>query len=628
MRYRHEIDGIRAIAVLSVIIAHTGLGVLPGGFIGVDIFFVISGFLITGIILRDLEQERFRFRDFYARRARRIFPALFFMLAVACVVAWLVMTPSDIQDFSASVFFSVLFLSNGYFLDFTDYFAPSAHFIPLLHTWSLAIEEQFYVLFPLFAWAAYRGFGLTGLWVAVVVMLMASFALSEWGWRNKPDANYFFSPSRFWEILLGAVGALWSARRQVQSNEPLAVAGLIAIGASLFLFDETTPIPSVYALVPTLGTLALLLYARDESVVARMLRTYPLRILGLISFSAYLWHQPIFVFSRILGVETSGWGVAIGLIALVLVASGLSWRFVEQPFRVSHVPGSGLPWWRGGVLSVTAVALIGVSLVGYLTELPLARYDEADRRLLSVTRDSADDYQSHVGRPFERRSFESDGAAPKVAFVGDSFSRDFMNVLEEAGILSDLDVSYWIISRKCAPFFLPPDDLRLREIWDVPDCLDYDRYRSAEMLDVLSKADVVVLSSAWLEWHVPFVRETVLNIGLVSSARVVLVGPKMFGPVRARTLLRLPSDQRPLYRIDIGQEILDTNIALSGIDGVTFIDMIAAVCDLGGQCPQVDQGGYLISQDGGHLTPVGADLMARALGGRAELMALFATAYE
>ena len=155
MTYRHEIDGLRAVAVLSVILSHAGVGWMPGGFAGVDAFFVISGFLISGIISRDLEQGRFTFRNFYARRARRILPALFFMLSTVSILAWLTLSPSQIQEISGSVFFSVLSLSNFYFIDFVDYFAPSAEYIMLLHTWSLGVEEQFYLLFPLIAFVVY-----------------------------------------------------------------------------------------------------------------------------------------------------------------------------------------------------------------------------------------------------------------------------------------------------------------------------------------------------------------------------------------------------------------------------------------------------------------------------------------
>lgn len=185
MTYRHEIDGLRAVAVLSVILSHAGFGWIPGGFAGVDVFFVISGFLITGIILRDLEQRRFTFRNFYIRRARRILPALFCVLGSVSILAWIILSPSQIQSVSAGVFFSILSLSNFYFLDYVDYFAPSAEFIMLLHTWSLGVEEQFYLLFPLVAFVAHRLLGKSGFWTVVLILLVVSFAISEWGWRGR-----------------------------------------------------------------------------------------------------------------------------------------------------------------------------------------------------------------------------------------------------------------------------------------------------------------------------------------------------------------------------------------------------------------------------------------------------------
>lgn len=623
MNYRHEIDGIRAIAVLSVIIAHSGIGLLPGGYAGVDIFFVISGFLITGIILRDLEHGHFSFGNFYARRARRIFPALYFMLITTSVAAWLLLTPSQIQDFSASVFFSVLFLSNGYFLDFVDYFAPSSEYIPLLHTWSLGIEEQFYILFPVIALLAYRLFRKAGLVVTVIILLIASFSLSEWGWRNEPRGNYFFSPSRFWEILLGSIAALWCAKRNVAGNNLLAALGLAGICASFFIYDHTTLFPSFYTLLPTVGAMLLLIYARDGGKTALLLQLPPLRFIGLISFSAYLWHQPIFVFTRILEGDPADPITAAILIGAILAVSALTWHFVEQPFRRKTVGPQRWSWWKAHLLLGSAAGLIALSLAGYFTNLPMARFDANDQKLLEVTRSQANDYQRDIGKPYKRRAFLGEGQAPKVAIIGDSFARDFMNVLNERQILARLDSSFWTISHNCAPFFLPPDDQRLRDIWDTRTCTDYDRYRSPEMLTSIATADIIVLASEWTNWQVPYVVETIDNLGKISSAPIILIGPKGFGTVSARVLLRLTVAERPAFRIAPNTDLIAINDAMQRIEGIHYIDVIGAICDIEGRCPQVDGEGRLISQDGRHLTRAGAILLGEALDQEMRLTNLF-----
>lgn len=318
MTYRKEIDGLRAIAVMAVIIAHSGLGWLPGGWVGVDVFFVISGFLITSIIQRDLDRGTFSFRDFYTRRIRRIFPALFAMLVVTTVLGWLMMTPSELIDLSASVFFTVLFLSNGFFIDFVDYFGPSAEAIPLLHTWSLAVEEQFYILFPAIAWVFWRIRGRGALFAGIVVLIVFSLGLAEWGWRNEAKANYFFSPSRFWEILLGSAAAVVLQTRTRPQIAALGWVGVAMLAVSFVFFNHATPFPSLYALIPTVGTVLLLVFTPETGVLSAILKSSPMRWIGLISFSAYLWHQPVFVLARMQGVATDKIGVASVLVAFVL----------------------------------------------------------------------------------------------------------------------------------------------------------------------------------------------------------------------------------------------------------------------------------------------------------------------
>ncbi len=611
MAYRNEIDGLRALAVSSVIISHAGFAWLPGGFAGVDVFFVISGFLITGIILRDLEQGSFTFRDFYARRARRIFPALFFMLVVISAYAWLVLTPSQIQDFSASAFFSVLFLSNFFFIDFVDYFAPAAELIPLLHTWSLAIEEQFYILFPLIALVAFRLGRKPGFWVVAAVLLLASFALSEWGWRNEPRGNYFFSPSRFWEILLGSLAALWCAKRENKGNNGLATLGLGALCLSFFIYDDTTLFPSYLTLLPTLGTALVLMYARGTNFTAKILRLRPLRFVGLISFSAYLWHQPVFVAARIEGYETSEPATALILIACILVLSTATWYFVEQPFRRPSKTFAGL---RAPVLGAGAVALISAALLGYFTALPMKRFDADDQKLLATTRLMASGYQRQIGRPYERRAFIETDRRPKVAIIGDSFGRDLLNVLNERQILQDLDVSFWTISHICAPFFLDGDaDEPLRHIWESVECGQYDRYSSPAMIKAVTRADVIVLASSWSAWQAPYVVETIENIRNMSTAPLILTGPKSFGKVSVQSLLRLTLPERPKFRTAPNPDLIQTNDALKRIDGITYLDFVAALCDPDGGCPQVTHDGQLISEDGNHLTRAGAILLGETL---------------
>ena len=332
MKYRAEIDGLRALAVVPVILFHAGFELFSGGFVGVDVFFVISGYLITTILIEDLEHKRFSLVNFYERRARRILPALFFVMFVCIPFAWMWMLPSQLKDFSQSLVAVSLFASNILFWRESGYFDAAAEEKPLLHTWSLAVEEQYYVLFPIFLFLAWR-YGKNRVFWMIVVMASISLLLSEWGWRNQATANFYLAPTRAWELFAGSIAAFIVQKNGVQKNNFLALLGLAAIIFSIFSYDESTPFPSVYALVPVLGVVLLVLYADKETIAAKLLSTKGFVGMGLISYSAYLWHQPLFAFARIQSLSE----LSITLMAILVVASFLlsylSWKYVETPFR-------------------------------------------------------------------------------------------------------------------------------------------------------------------------------------------------------------------------------------------------------------------------------------------------------
>lgn len=332
MKYRAEIDGLRALAVVPVILFHAGFELFSGGFVGVDVFFVISGYLITTILIEDIENKRFSIVNFYERRARRILPALFFVMLVCIPFAWIWMLPSQMKDFSQSLVAVSLFASNILFWRESGYFDAAAEEKPLLHTWSLAVEEQYYVLFPIFLILAWR-FGKNRVFWMIVVMAAISLLLSEWGWRNKTTANFYLAPTRAWELFAGSIAAFIVQKKGVQKNNLLAILGLAAIIFSIFFYDETTPFPSVYALVPVLGVVLLVLFGEKETLVAKLLSTKGFVGIGLISYSAYLWHQPLFAFARIRSFEHPSPILMLVLSTISILLAYFSWQYIEKPFR-------------------------------------------------------------------------------------------------------------------------------------------------------------------------------------------------------------------------------------------------------------------------------------------------------
>jgi len=332
VHYRREIDGLRTVAVLPVILFHAGFNSFSGGFVGVDVFFVISGYLITGIIINQRSRGTFTLTKFYERRARRILPALLFIMLCCIPFALLLMSPVQIMAFSQSLIAVCLFGSNIFFWKGQGYFASGAEEIPLMHTWSLAVEEQFYIFFPLCIILLWR-FGRRPLVTSMILAAIASLLLSEWGWRTHPDANFFLLPTRAWELLVGSLCAFAHFQNEHRDRNLVSLLGLIMILLSVVLYSDHVPFPSVYALLPVLGTALIILYGGSTTVVGRLLSTRAFVGLGLISYSAYLWHQPLFAFARIKSQGTPDAWLMLGLAIMSVVLAYFTWRYVELPFR-------------------------------------------------------------------------------------------------------------------------------------------------------------------------------------------------------------------------------------------------------------------------------------------------------
>lgn len=309
IRYRPEVDGLRALAVIPVILFHAGFELFSGGFVGVDIFFVISGYLITTILLVEKSAGRFSIVGFYERRARRILPALFFVILACLPFAWLWMTPDRLREFSQSIVAVTVFASNVLFWKSSGYFDASAEEKPLLHTWSLGVEEQYYLLFPLFLILTWRLGRKNQAWL-ILSMATISLALCEWAWRNHPMANFYLAPTRAWELLIGSLLAFAAFDRPLYQRvterlaDALSFFGMLLVFWSIFYFDKTTPFPSLFALAPILGTALILGFSGAKTIAAKLLSTKWVVAIGLISYSAYLWHQPLFAFARLRSTES------------------------------------------------------------------------------------------------------------------------------------------------------------------------------------------------------------------------------------------------------------------------------------------------------------------------------------
>ncbi|CTQ55902.1 O-acetyltransferase OatA [Roseibium album] len=376
MNYRREIDGLRAVAVLPVVLYHGGVEFFSGGYAGVDVFFVISGYLITAIIISELDQGVFSLKGFYERRARRILPALITMVAVSTIFALLWMPPSQLVFYSQTLVSIALFSSNIFFWKNSGYFEAAAEFNPLIHTWSLSVEEQFYILFPLALMLFWR-FGRNRIFWLLVLGSLASLLLTEYGWRYHTGANFYLLPTRAWELLAGSLCALALAKRQFQPNSALAFVGLGMVLCSFYLFDSETPFPSFWTILPVAGTVLIILFASSGALVGKVLGAAPMVAIGLISYSLYLWHQPMLAFTRIRMMNEPPELVLLGVALVSLAVAYLSWRYVELPFRKTATsPASKASTPKVLATSFGALFLVGVvGLAGILTDGMRFRYD-------------------------------------------------------------------------------------------------------------------------------------------------------------------------------------------------------------------------------------------------------------
>ncbi len=456
LKYRPDIDGLRAVAILPVIFFHSGLPGFGGGYVGVDVFFVISGFLITSLLVQDIDAGTFRFSDFWIRRARRILPALIVVMAVCLVVGWTLAFPDDFVKLAQSALAQSVFASNLFFWSETGYFAAPADAQPLLHTWSLAIEEQYYLLFPLILVLLTRHFEHSRFRVIFGAALL-SLGLSIFGVFDHPEAAFYSIHSRAWELLAGSLLALLAQQTAGTDTQPTLVdkwlggLGLSAIVVSVVGFSETTPFPGAAAVLPTAGAAALIWANRHGVTGVGVLLACPLLVwIGALSYSLYLWHWPTLVFAKTIfypnldGLQTAA---AIGLSFL---AAWLSYTYIETPIRRRTL-------FRTGRTMTTAVlvglaTLISGSAIIWSADGVRSRFSTDVNAILDARIWPTDLYgcASLILEPCPLGAASSEG---RIDFVlwGDSHAQALLPLIDRLARDSGVSGIYW--GTPCPPIF-------------------------------------------------------------------------------------------------------------------------------------------------------------------------------
>ena len=619
MKYRPEIDGLRALAVLPVIFFHAGFQSFAGGYVGVDVFFVISGYLITSLIMSEKQDGEFALGTFYERRVRRILPGLFIVMLACLPFAWLWMLPSDVKELSKSLMAVATFASNILFWREGGYFETPGEFKPLLHTWSLAVEEQYYLLFPVFLLVIWR-FWKRGIIVVFAVLALASLAAAQWSSKYHPQGDFYLLPTRGWELLMGAAIAMYfygagpatlAARAAAsRANEAASALGLLLIAYAVIAYDRNIPYPSLYALVPTTGTALVILCANNRTLTGKLLSAPALVGMGLISYSAYLWHQPLFAFARIRSQSALSTPLLLGLSLAAIGCAYLSWRYIEKPFRNRARIGRTAVF--VSAVSMTALFIL-IGLAGYETNGLSFRYSSDDRYLASLDVYDAGKYVESRFTELELRAFDQSGRK-KVAVIGDSFAQDLVNAAYEGGLTAQIQLSTHWIPTQCGNLFLDQSFISHVNEARRAICAKAGWYEDAVVRKLMEEADAIWIASKWTPWEAELLPNSVRRLSSTFRGSVLVFGPKNLGRFTIINLLRLSPAERLNYR----SAMIEPHVALDqsmkrSLPQAEFLDVSELLCGSANTCPLFTGDGKLISFDGGHLTKDGAVYFGKRL---------------
>jgi len=575
MEYRREIDGLRALAVIPVILAHAGIEIFSGGFIGVDVFFVISGYLITTIILDELEKGEFKIVNFYERRARRILPALFVVMLISTIIGYFLLMPDEYKNLGQSLVATSLF-SNNILLSITSgYWDLASEFKPLLHTWSLGVEEQYYVFSPIFlllAWKLNKKIIPLMLWAFLIISLL----FAAWFVSISPDWAFYLLPTRAWELAVGGITVIFMRSRPNISQNILlsnifSFLGFTAIIISVFVFDKTTQSPSYPLLVPTLGAVLIIVFSQPKTLTYYVLSQKWVVFTGLISYSLYLWHQPIFAYLRSYSNEKPSGAEFLALIPIIFLLSYLTWKYIESPFRNKKLMT------RKTIFIFTILGSSVFVIVGlYLNQ----SYGIPSRTFgCSIIQEDMDK-RIYNEKAYTFKADEFSGAQKtKILIIGNSFARDFVNITTETFDTRNHEIVYRSDIKQC--------------IFPYNNILSENLY---------SKADVIVFASGGLDENC---LESDLQYAKKNSKNIFYVGTKNFG-YNLNWIIRLNEKERANLYNTISNSAIDADIEMGvRVPRENYISLLKPTL-VGNTIPITDESGRMLSTDRAHLTKYGA----------------------
>ena len=512
-KYRPEIDGLRAIAILPVILFHAGFQSFSGGYIGVDIFFVISGYLISSLILSEIDSKKFSIINFYERRARRILPALFSVIFLSAPFAWFILLPADLELFGNSALSALTFWSNYIFYFEIDYFETSSKLKPLLHTWSLSIEEQFYIIYPILL-IFFLKFGKKSFIIFLIFSGIFSLILAQWAGNlkftypyfekeflffNQSSLTNFFLPiGRIWELIIGVLIAFYIKKNGQPNklNEILTLVGLSLIFYSVFTFTPETNYPSFHTLIPTLGTGLLILFMNNKTLTYKILSQKIFVFIGLISYSAYLYHYPIFTFIEYSNYVDADILLKIILIFITFLISYISWKYIEKPFRSKKITTRKKFFYILFILYLITFLLVTLN---FYTKGFKSRFDK-DFKNFSINfniKESEEEISLYKKYLRQNNKFLSTNKK-KILIIGNSVAIDLLMIFEQnKNLFSNYEFKEY--------YFKPENLLKnsYKNKLEIKKLIDNELFINA---------DVLMISSLYSEYETNFEKNNIIDL--------------------------------------------------------------------------------------------------------------------
>ncbi len=651
INYRPEIDGLRAIAVIAVILYHAQINFFEniffsGGFIGVDIFFVISGYLITSLIIKELFQtNKFSFTYFYERRFRRLIPVLFFVMLASLPLGWSLLLPTSFVEFAKSIISSIAFGSNFFFyFSEIQYAAEDSFLKPFLHTWSLSVEEQFYIIFPILFMLLFKYFRKNIFYIIIIFIIISVLFANATSLSNQ-SLSFYILPTRGWELLSGSLLAYLEYTKGKDTSKPiikelLTITGLVLIILSFLYFTDDTLHPSYFTIVPILGVCIIIWFADNSTLVGKILSTKIFVGLGLISYSLYLWHYPSFAFARIAeNFETLESKILI--IFLTIILSIFSFFLIEKPCRNKSFSFKKIFYsFFMGMILIAIYCNWVINKDGFIErEKFLKSFNVKFDNYILDPRYYLKNHHFHFETNYIPSNFEKseNNLKTKVLIVGNSFGADFFKILHlNKNLYKNYDFD--LISPKIRSLkMIKHNPYQVRCLKNLIEKNNFDcegENFTENILDQFNKSDVVLLSTYWEDQDLSRLKEIILLIKQ-KNKKVIVVNQGIlletttkynFNPLDYFVYLnnRLPNKkdllniEKEVYqKLDFNKKRLSKNYKLKEISNeanVNYLDLKQLQCDKSSNsCKLMTPEGYKIYWDQGHNTYEGADYLGKRM---------------